>query len=255
MSDNRYVSVGNDVYIDQKGPEPFPWGWLVIALAGVGVLLVTIFSSPRPSAREYARRAACQSNLKQAALGFLQYQQDYDERLPPVSSSSAAQLEMATAAHHERLYYGWADALQPYLKSTQLYQCPSQEDASDADPLHPGYTDYWFNRNLSAYRSNKLRQPNRTMLLGDANNGLDDIGKTDARYSLAFFPPLWFTVNTTPPYRHLEGANYAFADGHVQWLKPNQFQTLSGVYYTFKVDPNDGVAEPPMRLQPVRLQP
>ena len=32
--------------------------------------------------RENARRSSCQSNLKQLALGFIQYTQDYDERLP-----------------------------------------------------------------------------------------------------------------------------------------------------------------------------
>ena len=33
-------------------------------------------------ARENARRASCQSNLKQLGLGFIQYEQDYDERFP-----------------------------------------------------------------------------------------------------------------------------------------------------------------------------
>ncbi|MBV9867963.1 MAG: DUF1559 domain-containing protein [Abitibacteriaceae bacterium] len=238
MSDNRYISVGDDVYIDQKKPQPFPWGWIIGIVAFAGLCVLILMPMPMINrAGKNAYLASCQNNLRQVALGFLQYQQDNEERFPPVSSSSLARMEMAATPPHDRLYYGWADALQPYLKSTQLYQCPAQKVASDPDPTHSDYTDYWFNSNLSAFNGDKLHQPARTLLLGDGNNNLDGTEHTDARYSLAAFPPTWFLNEATPPYRHLGGANYAFADGHVKWLKPAQFQTLSGVYYTFKVHP------------------
>src|SRR5205809_4233116 len=54
---------------------------VVIAIIAIlAAILFPVFSR----ARENARRASCQSNLKQIGLGFLQYAQDYDERLPLV---------------------------------------------------------------------------------------------------------------------------------------------------------------------------
>lgn len=73
-------------------------------------------------ARENARRASCQSNLKQIALGIAQYNQDYDEKLP--------------------LAKPWIDVLQPYVKSEQIFKCPAV-----TDPKGYGYA---YNSRLSA---------------------------------------------------------------------------------------------------------
>src|SRR6476661_4616633 len=52
---------------------------VVIAIIAIlAAILFPVFSR----ARENARRASCQSNLKQIGLAFHQYTQDYDERLP-----------------------------------------------------------------------------------------------------------------------------------------------------------------------------
>src|SRR5690606_945997 len=102
-------------------------------------------------ARENARRASCQSNLKQIGLGFKMCSQDYDERMTlvvvtPKTGWNAFVTSDATPS-------GWADALQPYIKSTAILQCPSEEFKSKTgsgdfagkpDPSRPGYTDYWM---------------------------------------------------------------------------------------------------------------
>ena len=50
---------------------------------------------------------------------------------------------------------GWAQTLQPYLKSTQLFQCPSETtpaanvNTSDAAFGGVGYSDYWYNSLLA----------------------------------------------------------------------------------------------------------
>ncbi|RYG99049.1 DUF1559 domain-containing protein, partial [archaeon] len=71
-------------------------------------------------ARENARRSSCQSNLKQIGLGMMQYTQDYDERFP------VAYLHDTGSG----TYWGWMQAMQPYLKSTQIFQCPSDSDTT-----------------------------------------------------------------------------------------------------------------------------
>ena len=107
----------------------------VVVLAIIAAILFPLFTRrndrPRPS---------CQNNLKQIVLGFKQYINDFDERYPLVFVTSGS----ATGVPP----YGWADALQPYIKNTQVYQCPSDTLEGTDNPTKPGYTDYWYNANF-----------------------------------------------------------------------------------------------------------
>lgn len=68
----------------------------------------------------------------------------------------------------------------------------------------------------------KLSSPAQTILSGD---GPDDAPTWSSRSRLPFDA----TTNADSfAQRHLEGANYGFADGHVKWLKPQTIKpTLS----------------------------
>src|SRR5688572_12801376 len=95
---------------------------LLVVIAIIAILAAILFPV-FARARENARRASCQSNLKQVGLGLLQYSQDYDERFPI-------------------LYYnvmpvpneGWASFIQPYMKSSQVFQCASEPLRGSGDP-------------------------------------------------------------------------------------------------------------------------
>src|SRR6187551_558294 len=84
---------------------------LLVVIAIIAILAAILFPV-FARARENARRSSCQSNLKQIALGIKQYIQDYDEMMP-------------------RYYYAttpntyWNNAIDPYVKSTQIFDCPS----------------------------------------------------------------------------------------------------------------------------------
>src|SRR5690349_4775228 len=54
---------------------------LLVVIAIIALLAAILFPV-FARARENARRASCQSNLKQIGLGIMQYTQDYDDRLP-----------------------------------------------------------------------------------------------------------------------------------------------------------------------------
>src|SRR5476649_2802466 len=58
---------------------------LLVVIAIIAILAAILFPV-FARARENARRASCQSNLKQIGLGITQYCQDYDERMPIVVS-------------------------------------------------------------------------------------------------------------------------------------------------------------------------
>lgn len=133
-------------------------------------------------------KSYCQPNLKQIALGVMQYTQDYDERYPIVSMND-------TGVNNERPY-GWADALQPYLKSTLIFQCTEENDyARDKTPTDMGYSDYWYNARLNGLEQKAVSHVASTLMLGDGNDGND---ATNARYSLSELPPAWTPSNTNP---------------------------------------------------------
>jgi hypothetical protein len=64
----------------------------------------------------------------------MQYSQDYDERFPYFGMNAAANTNSGNP-------FGWADALQPYIKSTQVFQCPSETNGPNLDPTQDGYTE------------------------------------------------------------------------------------------------------------------
>src|SRR4028119_227565 len=88
---------------------------LLVVISIIAILAAILFPV-FARARENARRSSCQSNLKQIALGIKQYTQDYDELFPNQINPNASSARPPVA---------WADAIQPYIKSLQLYQCPS----------------------------------------------------------------------------------------------------------------------------------
>ena len=162
----------------------------VAILAIAALILFPFFARPRESYR--SPEGICISNLKQIALGLAQYTQDYDEKFPPAKNATG----------------GWADLVYPYVKSTQIFQCPSDRNRAEKT------TDYFTNARLAGVSMDKISAPSLTISTGD---GLPD-QPLDAH--LTQLPPTWLQDSKSPATRHLDGAYYAFADGHVKWLKP-----------------------------------
>ena len=194
--------------------------WLVFGF-GTPILGLGLLFSFFGNARENARRSSCQSNLKQIALGLRQYRQDFDQKLPLVSLHSAPPARLVTNSQWAEKWpaFGWADSLQPYQKSVCIYQCPAETNSPVAGPNGAGYIDYWFNARLAGSRAFRAA----LITLGDGN------GLGTARYAVKGLPANWRDAprekswnGTQSPWfeRHKGGANYAFADGHVKWLRP-----------------------------------
>lgn len=211
---------------------------LVEWLVGAGVILILaailfpIFGRTRETGYR-TPSGSCQSNLKQISLGIKQYIQDYDEKFPLVRGANVVSSLVSFPKP-----FGWADAIYPYLKSTQIFQCPSEKTVPVNDATKAGYTDYWMNARLSGAAEEKLSDISRTFLMGDG-----DAAQGDARYAISALPQSWRDDQNSPAYRHLEGANYAFADGHVKWLKPDSVENMappSKGKLTFRTGENQG---------------
>lgn len=192
----------------------FTWIELVVVLAIVliiAAILFPIFARPKVG----DRRTPCSSNLRQVGLAIKQYTQDNNEFFPMVKGAGSS--------------YGWADAIQPYMKSVQLLQCqsePTRPMRADG-PATPNYSDYFYNSRLDGQNGSALPYISNTVMLGDAVTG-------DARQhstgGTAKIPGAASLVNraSTPigaAMRHLDGAYYGFADGHIKWYKGSDANT------------------------------
>ena len=209
---------------------------LLVVIAIIAILAAILFPV-FARARENARRASCQSNLKQLGIGMQMYLQDVDGVFPPYynygSSFGGSNI-------------GWAEAVYPYLKSKQIFQCPSEPtNPGPAGDFDTDFSDYFYNANLgvgwpaygwgpspSKYRvkDSELSASAVIVMFGD------NISRPSYNYAgcfsstLADCPTAIPQVGTVYPpdsaarVRHLEGANYGFADGHVKWLKPEKLK-------------------------------
>ncbi len=176
---------------------------------------------------EIARKQSCQQNLKQIGLAFKQYSNNYGGRYPIVSVANSSN-------DSPTIPYGWFDALAPYYSGGQISQCPSDDDSTPSDyssnrSEQSGYVDYWFNSNLAGVSWGRLTLESHTISAGDGGDGIEN---ANARFSRNSLPP-----NYAPARRHLGGANYAFADGHVKWILPHEVSTapVANSNYTFAI--------------------
>jgi len=95
---------------------------LLVVIAIIAILAAILFPV-FAKVREKARAVSCLSNEKQIGLGMVQYTQDYDEAMVKGwYGVNGYQGSDPTPASEK---YKWMDAIYPYTKSQQIYNCPS----------------------------------------------------------------------------------------------------------------------------------
>lgn len=189
---------------------------IVLAVLGVGAAaLIPVYKRVR---KNFNVHSSCASNLKQIGLGLLQYTQDYDEHLPPAAMPSTSDGYALGAPP-----YGWADTIQPYVKSRQLFWCPENEIARPQDSRQPNLTDYYLNSKLAGRAFNTVLKPEAVIAAGEGNDGRE---LSNARYARSGVPASWASEENSPLLRHPRardslklGAYYLFLDGHVKYLE------------------------------------
>ncbi|RYG69517.1 DUF1559 domain-containing protein [bacterium] len=194
---------------------------LLVVIAIIAILAAILFPV-FGRARENARRSSCQSNLKQIGLGILQYSQDFDETFPLHNYGGGG----AT---------GFFVTMQPYIKSTQILQCPSEPNAPNADPGSVGYSDYAYNLALGWSNGPRsitqavLTQPTLTVMSIDAGTAYGDNWAAGCGGNVSCAAGLAIS-NGGAAQRHLETQNALFCDGHVKALKGSATNTSAVIY-------------------------
>ncbi len=217
---------------------------LLVVIAIIAILAAILFPA-FARARENARRASCQSNLKQIGLGVTQYTQDYDERMPsvrigPTDADGGA----------------WPVVIQPYVKSYQLFRCPSNtrnevfmehskplytNEANQAPVSYGAQTEAggtgtggnggaFGTRGTSGPSLSDFNNVSQTLMVVEVNTTSNDFRSTNG---------LWAGIpsqGTPNPgtfnalfVGHMSTMNCLFVDGHVKAMKPLQtITTASG---------------------------
>jgi prepilin-type N-terminal cleavage/methylation domain-containing protein/prepilin-type processing-associated H-X9-DG protein len=179
---------------------------LLVVIAIIAILAAILFPV-FARAREKARQASCQSNLKQLTLGWLMYNSDYDETCmaPCLSFGSAGNMCW------DRMAFLYGAGLYPYLKNYQILMCPSFSPPPNYDFTASSYS---YNKQIGGKKESVLDQVAITICFGEG----------DGCRWMPYDNTICCGIGGYPPHfalqpNHNEGTNLSFADGHVKWFK------------------------------------
>lgn len=197
----------------------------ILVVISIIALLAAILFPVFGRARENARRSSCASNLKQLALSVMQYAADQDGRLMPYEETGTSKFS----------------PVQPYIRNWQVLFCPTAPKFTSTPNqymCHYGFPTDPNNKsvicpvvNIFSYGGpavagnhpaptliEAIPHPSLACLLGETYRPNSDYPTRG--WGSSVFDAL---TNTSLPYhmrdRHFEGANYAYVDGHVKWIK------------------------------------
>ena len=189
---------------------------LLVVIAIIAILAAILFPV-FAKAREKARQTSCLSNLRQISLAVESYVVDHDERYPMSIYLSGMTV------------WTYFDPIMPYMKNTQLLQCPSEvrrfglSELQAIVPVPLGSTLDWVgyvanyavfedgpNNALTGANQPVINQaelpfPAETFLMGDGE--------------IELVPR---TFNSPVVGAHNDGFNVAFCDGHAKFQKAQE---------------------------------
>jgi prepilin-type N-terminal cleavage/methylation domain-containing protein/prepilin-type processing-associated H-X9-DG protein len=185
---------------------------LLVVIAIIAILAAILFPV-FARAREKARQTSCVSNLKQLGLAVIMYTQDYDETY---SMSLYLAGTQAYSMYHVHM---------PYMKNTQIFQCPTERDAITAAqiiglgiPLAPGFTGCSYNFNYAVFEdgpNNVLTQADDAVVTeGQVGKPAETAGMYDGDLMLSPTP-----FDSPVVARHNFTVNCNFLDGHAKTVK------------------------------------
>lgn len=177
---------------------------LLVVIAIIAILAAILFPV-FAKAREKARQTSCLSNVKQIAIAFLQYCQDYDERGPDHQYNGAD--TNGNGYGNER----WDQVLNPYINNAQVLRCPSAPDNTY------GYAYSRVNRP----KLGSISKPAERMIFTEPY--YDNTRHLRDYWCCSGAGATWSYIagHSGTQARHNGGNNVGFYDGHAKWMQWN----------------------------------
>jgi prepilin-type N-terminal cleavage/methylation domain-containing protein/prepilin-type processing-associated H-X9-DG protein len=217
---------------------------VIAILAIIAALLFPVFSN----ARESARKTRCLSNLRQIALALQLYLGDYDDTFPMNRFPDAQRPLSSEWGALQGSSYNWKRAVLPYLKSTQVWECPSNAYLWSADflenfggeggdesnwawtlklPISYAYNGSFFHEGIPirvlgeryqrARHLAEIPEPSWLILLTETRVNYPDLGGWTLTQELTLRSGVVSGKGLLQSHRG--GVNWVFCDGSAKWLK------------------------------------
>lgn len=215
---------------------------LLVVIAIIAILAAILFPA-FARARENARRTSCTSNLKQIGLGMMQYLQDYDQLYPaaglgvmepsggtatPIALPAATYTTYVSAVGYQ---YTWMDYIFPYVKSVQLFRCPSIKGGASQNSY--GYNSAFGIRGTQAnygiagftrIHEARITRPSEAVMVMDFHDqGGPVAGAGQSLYWAAGLDAATYPKHQDAVTPHMDGAVIAYADGHAKWIPRGKY--------------------------------
>ncbi len=227
-----------------RRPSGFTLIELLVVIAIIAILAAILFPVFQ-KVRENARRTACISNQKQVGLGLIQYCQDADETMPIGNYG-------LNAASNPK----WMDELYPYVKSTNVFDCPDNitnsleyvpcNNVNGVCSNRAGYRFGTYGINGANYRGHtytgdvpthnpvgaplsQIAAPSDTILTAEVIYADSGYNNCSISWDSDIFNPT-FNQTTIPPslysrakpiaaLAHSGGMTVLWCDGHAKWMR------------------------------------
>lgn len=212
-------------------------GFTLIELLVVIAIISLLASILLPSlnrAKELAKQCCCQSNLRGIMLATTMYVSEHRRYPAPYVGSTNGYVLI------DGFYF--PKALDPYIQNWGIWVCPSNPDSQE--PHHnPGNGEFWQTHSYAINQSQFLDQPTKGICEATASQIQDPtrtiafsggytcfVGmRTNPECLYGSYDPdatapdpgqgRPFDETTRIVKRHNWGCNYAFCDGHSEWMK------------------------------------
>ncbi len=214
---------------------------LLVVVAIIAVLVAILLPAFK-GARDSARAAVCQSNLKQFALGFAQYAADYNDSFPTTGDYAHHNANPGGSDYWVNLLYSkYIPSATPpgyygvYLKPPSVWLCPCDKYVAETGGGPVRYPSYSVNIGLTGtrssdwgqyepYRVGTIEEPSKTPVLVDYYYNFPCSGYPTG---VAWYGPF--------AHYHRNGDLFLFVDGHVGWVPTLDWSSWEGTRWAYRL--------------------